>query len=349
MNRVEKGKIYYKTTFSEAKAQKATSYTKSFTEGKETEVIFSKSVRQDQDVFSFVGTKEIIDRDGDIVVIGGMDTENYEKNPIVLWGHDSRSTPIGKVVGLSRDLAEKSLIFDIVFAETEKGKEIKSLVSDGILNATSIGFMVNDLEYNEKTGALMLTDTELFEISIVNVPANPEALATDKTVEEVKEKTVFPEEELRNMVNEIVAEALAEAMKVEPEETEQEEDEQDKEPDKNENPSEDDEADPKEDDSLEVEEETAQGKLEAEPLIDYDRLAQAIAGAINPTTEEDEPTDTQPDEESSEEEPEDENHSEENEVPENEETPEPEEIHLESVENLEENDEFVVVDNEEEN
>lgn len=335
MREIVPGQIYYKTTFSSARTvdEKLREQRKSFLDKGDTKSLFRKEVEEGKSIYSFVGTKEIEDRDGDIVEINGMNVKNYEVNPVVLWGHDHVSTPIGKVVALTHDKKKKELIFDIVFASTEKGQEVETLVKEGMLNATSIGFQVFDLKYKEDTGIFHLTDTELLEISIVNVPANPAATLADKESEEdATETKALTVEDIRAIVQEMVAEQLVKPEEEE-EDEEEKEDEQEQEPDK-ENPSETTDADPKE-----GEEE------EADDKIDYDELATRIANILSERQAEDSETDTQPDEDSSEEENEDEDHSAEQ-VPE--ETPEPEEIRLVRVENLEEDDEFIVVANHEE-
>lgn len=124
------------------------------------------------EVFTFVLTKEIEDRAGDIVRIDGLRTENYMKNPVVLFNHSKENLPVGKAIKISK--YKDSLLVDIVFAKTEMGMTIKQLVMDGILNAVSIGFLPITVKPLEK--GLEILEAELLEVSIVNIPANPMAL-----------------------------------------------------------------------------------------------------------------------------------------------------------------------------
>lgn len=110
------------------------------------------------------------DRDGDVVDPMGVDTENFQKNPVLLWGHDAHSLPIGKVTNITKSL--QGIEFEAEFAVKQNplAKQVWELMRDGFLNSFSIGFMPKERE-NE-----VIKQSELFEISVVNIPANPEAL-----------------------------------------------------------------------------------------------------------------------------------------------------------------------------
>lgn len=132
---------------------------------------------KDDKVYRFIGTTEAIDRDNEIVRLDAWDFTNFVKNPVALWGHNHKDLPIGKVVGIYKDDVKKAIYFDIQFSKSyDFAKTVESLVEEGILRATSVGFMVKDWEWDEKTETVVFTETELFEISIVNVPANHEAI-----------------------------------------------------------------------------------------------------------------------------------------------------------------------------
>ena len=45
----------------------------------------------------FTISKEVVDRDGDILRASGVDFTNYMKNPVFLSFHNSREFPLGKV------------------------------------------------------------------------------------------------------------------------------------------------------------------------------------------------------------------------------------------------------------
>lgn len=130
-----------------------------------------------QEIIRFIATKEVIDRDGDLVIIDGLDTVNFEKNPVFLFMHDM-TKPIGKVVNLERAVMEdgiKALIIGVQFHKSDYAQEIKGMYEDGFLNAVSIRFSVKEHANNE-SGGLNIFKSELYEVSAVTIPSNQEAL-----------------------------------------------------------------------------------------------------------------------------------------------------------------------------
>ena len=113
------------------------------------------------------------DRAGDIInpnawSKGGIG--NYENNPIILFNHDYHN-PIGKTTELGVD--ERGL--KIKGKISKSAGKINELVKEGVLGAFSVGFRVKDADYIEETDGYRIKDAELFEISVVSVPANQAA------------------------------------------------------------------------------------------------------------------------------------------------------------------------------
>jgi HK97 family phage prohead protease len=115
-----------------------------------------------------------IDRVGDVILPeawskGGLD--NYKRNPIVLFNHNYNA-PIGKATEV--EPTNKGLAFK-AFISKAAPNGIAELIKDGVLGAFSVGFIVKDADYIEETGGLKIKDAELFEVSVVSVPANQTA------------------------------------------------------------------------------------------------------------------------------------------------------------------------------
>lgn len=124
-----------------------------------------------EDVFSIIASTSAIDRQGDSVDQAGWDLKNFNKNPVLLWAHDYSELPIGKVV--SARVEKGKLVADFIFASAEanpKAQQIKRLYEEGIVNASSVGFIPLERQGN------IITRSELLELSLVPVPANQEAL-----------------------------------------------------------------------------------------------------------------------------------------------------------------------------
>lgn len=178
-------------------------HSKAFENKASLDYVYKSSDYDEEKTYRFIGTSESKDRDGEIVLLSGWDFSNYKNNPIVLWGHDGRSLPIGKTTAILKDEVNKCIYFDVEFSESyDFAKQVKSLVEEGIVRATSLGFRVTDWEWDEKADALLLTQSELFELSIVTIPANQDALLQEsKGVEDLNTKSAS--EDLINVVSQL--------------------------------------------------------------------------------------------------------------------------------------------------
>lgn len=111
------------------------------------------------------------DRAGDVVLASAWEKDsalgNYLKNPIVLFGHN-HDEPIGKMVDYKID--EFGLQVDIEIFDVDE--RVFKLVKGGALSTFSIGFRLKDYKFDEGSETFLITDLELFEISVVSVPCN---------------------------------------------------------------------------------------------------------------------------------------------------------------------------------
>lgn len=140
--------------------------------------------------FMAVASSGTTDRHGEIISPEGWDLKNFKKNPVLLWSHDHLTPAIGKAtkIWLEGEASKAKLMFKGVFQEiTDEGKAAKALVEEGILKTFSVGFLPSEMDGNT------YTKQELLEISLVNVPANPDAMMLAyKTLSEkgFKKKTI---------------------------------------------------------------------------------------------------------------------------------------------------------------
>ena len=149
--------------------------------------IFVEAVDLGERQVQFTISKEVEDRDGDILRAGGVDFTNYEKNPVFLGFHNSRDFPLGKTI---KYWVEGNSVKAIVYFPTieelssdPKNASEKARLCDfcyrcyktGMLNAVSVGFI--PLEWTERKDGYDITKWELLEFSAVAVPANQDAIA----------------------------------------------------------------------------------------------------------------------------------------------------------------------------
>lgn len=140
-------------------------------------------------IIRFIGSDESLDRDGDTISIDGWDVSAYMKNPVVIYGHDYSSLPIARTVSVTPDKRTRQLLFDIKFPTIEELSSnpatpsehalrvdaIYNMAKAGILNTVSVGF--RGIEYDATATGRNYKRQELMEISLVPIPANPNAVA----------------------------------------------------------------------------------------------------------------------------------------------------------------------------
>ena len=121
----------------------------------------------------FVASDDIEDREGETLATDGWQLENFKKNPQLLWAHRHDIPNIGRAHLRTKTIdGKKKLTFKPEFhLESEESKLIATLVERNFIKASSVGFRPLDQEGNK------VLKQELLEISFVNVPANPNALA----------------------------------------------------------------------------------------------------------------------------------------------------------------------------
>jgi HK97 family phage prohead protease len=122
-----------------------------------------------------------LDRHEERIDPKGWRLENYLKNPVVLWAHDSRIPAIGNAEGVA--VTGGVLGGTVCFNEQSIdpfGWGIGQRVRTGVIRAGSVGFMVEKVEVTDSgdKSRLVIRQQELLEFSICNVPANPFALGS---------------------------------------------------------------------------------------------------------------------------------------------------------------------------
>jgi hypothetical protein len=117
-----------------------------------------------------------IDAVDDIVSRGAFSESLKRREPKVLWQHDMQK-PVGKLMDARED--DKGLYVKVKMAlKTTLGRDAYEYMKADIINSLSIGFMVKDAEFDSKQGVRVIKEAELFEFSLVTIPANEMATIT---------------------------------------------------------------------------------------------------------------------------------------------------------------------------
>ncbi len=128
--------------------------------------------------------------------------QRYAKNPVILYGHNRSNAffggltqletlPIGRAENVR--ITDKGLLAKLFFGD-EKVSPLAPYVWEGFkartLNAVSVGFYPHEIRTERKDDVdfYVLDDNELFEISVVPLPANADAVALSATTTNNREQ-----------------------------------------------------------------------------------------------------------------------------------------------------------------
>lgn len=143
-------------------------------------------------VLRFFTSSDHQDRAGDVIRQEGWDFGNYEKNPVMLLGHDSSGFSIGREQGrgfVERD--GRTLMWQDFQFPTQRqyavGDTAYEMARGGFMKATSVGFAPKTVRTFDSPQAaadngvgphgVLFESQELLETSLVAIPMNPAAVS----------------------------------------------------------------------------------------------------------------------------------------------------------------------------
>lgn len=146
------------------------------------------------DEIEMIGSTEGLDSDGESMDMNGAQLKRFKANPVILPQHNYSKPAIGKATKIQ--IKDGKLIFKIKFPSEGTNPEAdvyRKLYKEGFMKASSIGFIPKEWVDGDgkKSPYRKFTKWELLELSLVSVPANPEALVSAKS------KGVVSDEELK--------------------------------------------------------------------------------------------------------------------------------------------------------
>jgi len=114
---------------------------------------------------------------------GKASDARFKKNPVILFAHDNRSLPIGKAP--NTEVRDGQLETEIQFASAAAcpmAEHVWQSIQEETLRAVSVGFRPKTIrkERHDDKDVFVLADNELYEISVVPIPSNPDAVARMK-------------------------------------------------------------------------------------------------------------------------------------------------------------------------
>ena len=174
-----------------------------------------KQVNDERRIIRGIATTPTVDRVGDVVEPEGM----IQRGPVKLHLYHKHDLPVGHVT-FGRP-TKKGVPFEAEIPDVKEAGTVRERVNEAwhsvkykLLDAVSIGFSAfEDGIEPLKNGGFRFTKWEILELSLVGVPANPEAVITAfKSADSAtirKALGVKPEDELGNAVRLIRARDVA--------------------------------------------------------------------------------------------------------------------------------------------
>lgn len=140
----------------------------------------------DERIITGIATTPSTDRDDDILEPTGA---KFALPIPLLWQHN-HNQPIGEVI--SATVTDKGIEIVAKIAKiSEKGKlkdrldEAWQCIKSGLVKCLSVGFKIKEYNYLENSWGLHIKEWEFYELSVVTVPANADAVIT--SVKQIKD------------------------------------------------------------------------------------------------------------------------------------------------------------------
>lgn len=134
---------------------------------------------EDSGLFAgYASVFDLVDSQRDIIRPGAFSASITERAGEVklLWQHDMRE-PIG-VIEILREDARGLYIRGRLLPEVARAREALSLLKSGVVKGLSIGYTPRRYRMDPDSGVRIISEVELWEISLVTFPANEAAQIT---------------------------------------------------------------------------------------------------------------------------------------------------------------------------
>lgn len=139
-----------------------------------------KMVGEDGSFIGYASVFDVADSQRDVVMRGAfartLSQREGGQSVKLLWQH-KMDEPIGVFTEIREDkrglYVEGKLLLDV-----QRGREAYTLLKSGAIDGLSIGYTAVEYDFDNETGIRILSDVDLWEISLVTFPANAEAGVT---------------------------------------------------------------------------------------------------------------------------------------------------------------------------
>ncbi|MEO0343023.1 MAG: HK97 family phage prohead protease [Pseudomonadota bacterium] len=135
--------------------------------------IDADTVTEEGKIGGYASVFSIKDDVGDVVVKGAFAESLASGRPVRLLADHDVEKRVGTITNIFED-AKGLYIEGQILMKTQRGRDTYEEVKAGMLDSFSIGYVV--VESSDGDDARFLEKIELFEVSLVNMPANPKTV-----------------------------------------------------------------------------------------------------------------------------------------------------------------------------
>ena len=168
---------------------------------------------EEQRMVEFVASTNSVDSYGTVLPVNKWDLSRYEKNGVIGYQHDIYwSDDPDNVIGRGEAFVDGDALVVRIFFEpadiNPKAEKVFRKVLFGSINAVSVGFNPTapgrwgDERKGENPDVYYFDGQELVEVSVVNVPSNPDAvkrsIAEERALHEQDRKPAEPKKEIES-------------------------------------------------------------------------------------------------------------------------------------------------------
>lgn len=145
----------------------------------------------DERIITGIATTPSTDRDDDILEPMGAKFTL----PIPLLSHHNHSQPIGEVI--QAEVTAGGILITAKIAKIDEEGKLKERIDEawqsiksGLIKGLSVGFKIKEYSYIENSWGLHIKEWEWWELSIVTIPANADAVIT--SIKQIKDAFNLP-------------------------------------------------------------------------------------------------------------------------------------------------------------
>lgn len=151
-----------------------------------TLIVKSVTDTDDERIITGIASTPSTDRDDDVLEPMGA---KFALPIPLLWQHN-HNQPIGEVIDAK--ITENGIEITAKIAKIDEDGKLKARIDEawqsiksGLVKCLSVGFKVKEYNYFENSWGLHIKEWEWYELSVVTVPANPDAVIT--SVKQIKQ------------------------------------------------------------------------------------------------------------------------------------------------------------------